>query len=46
MEQKILELRLKKQNLEIELHEQKEKIKKIKENLQQVEEDLKNFDSI
>jgi len=46
MEQKILELRLKKQNLEIELHEQKEKINKIKENLQKTEEDFKNFDSI
>ncbi|CAB4384520.1 unnamed protein product [Rhizophagus irregularis] len=42
MERKILELRLKKQNLEIELYEQEEKIKKIKENLQKVE-DLKTL---
>ncbi|EXX50257.1 hypothetical protein RirG_068980 [Rhizophagus irregularis DAOM 197198w] len=42
MERKILELRLKKQNLEIELYKQEEKIKKIKENLQKVE-DLKTL---
>jgi len=38
-----LELRLRKTNLEKELREQEEKIKNIKENLQKVEEDLKNF---
>jgi len=40
-----LELRLRKTNLEKELREQEEKIKNIKENLQKVEEDLKNFDT-
>ena len=46
MERKILELRLKKQNLETELREQEKTIKKIKANLQKIEEDLINFDPI